>query len=131
MEFSDFKDNPNGLIGQYVLWTSGSIHSPDRSISRINKVTKTSFKIEGNENSFNISNGYKKGGDTGRSSWGFTNRCELISEEKANQLLITWRENKAKRVLMNEIMDFFKSPENREKLTIEQLGGIGKILFNR
>lgn len=131
MEFKDFKDNPNDLIGQYVLWTSGSIHTPSRSISKIIKITSTSFKIEGSENSFRIDSGELKGGDRGRASWGYNNYCELLTSEEASQLSHKWKEKKAKKVLIASIQNYFNDPNNFDKISLEQLGQIDKILPNK
>jgi hypothetical protein len=123
MKFTDFESNPQELVGKLVLYESGGIHGgTTRKITKITKVTKTAFKIEGEKESiFSLINGHKKG-LTGRMNWGVVSDCTLITEEEAESLRKKWAENKEKKALLADVTEKLKTA------TLTQLQGISKIL---
>lgn len=119
MKFTDFKSKD--LIGKTVLVTVGSIRHPSRRISKISRTTAAFFYIEESETKFRISDG-AKAGKYERSDWGTICECELITEERANELRAEW--NKKKLIL--KMKEDFKT--KIDSLTFEQLEQIEKII---
>ena len=73
MNFSDFKDNPSGLIGKKVL-------RGRNEVATIERVTKTGFAINGSKSLFSLEDGWKKGSG----AWDFES-VTLLSDEEANK----------------------------------------------
>lgn len=81
-ELSDYKDNPQDLIGKPVL-ISGRYHS---SIKNIVKVTKTAFKVDGSDTLYSLLSGYKKSSDT----WSIEH-TKIITPKEAMNLKKEWK----------------------------------------
>lgn len=124
MKFSDFKDNPQDLLGKLVLVEQGDSYSKARSltISSITKVTKTGFRIaEDNDSLYSLNDGWKKGL---HSKWDMAviNRCELITEEQATKYRERWAIMAEIKALRTSITDSIAL------LTIEQLRQVQNII---
>lgn len=105
MNFQDFK--PEELVGKYVL----IIDRYSRKIKKISKVTKASFKVDGDDSNFSLVGGRKRGGDT----W-YPTYAELISEEEAKLLSREWKETKLKKELIDKIKEKIDSVASLERL---------------
>jgi hypothetical protein len=117
MEFKDFENNPQELIGKTVLYESGMSYSviKGRSLMKIEKVTKTGFRLFTMPHiMFSLIDGSQKG-LTGRMSMGTISRCQLVTEEEANQLREQWKRNKEEKALREKMKIKF------ETMTFEQL----------
>ena len=117
MEFKDFKNNPQELVGKRVLYESGQSYSDSkrRSITKIEKVTKTGFRLFAMPDSlFSLNDGSQKG-LTGRMNMGTVSQCTLITDEEANQLREQWMRNKEEKALREKMRVKF------ETMTFEQL----------
>lgn len=90
MKFSDF-ENKQDLVGKTVLYVSGISFSQSKklSIMRIEKVTKTGFRLFLMPNVLFSFDGYQKGLNS-RSDMAIISKCELITEEKVDQLRQQW-----------------------------------------
>lgn len=115
MEFKDFENNPEELIGKTVLYEYGSFNNTRRSLINIEKVTKTGFKIfKMPDTIFSLINGSQKG-LTGRMNIGTISQCKLVTEEESNQLKKQWESNKEEKSLREKMKVKF------ETMTFEQL----------
>jgi hypothetical protein len=97
---------------------SGQSYS-ERSISlslrKIERVTKTGFKITQSENVlFSLTDGHQKG-LTGRMNMGTISKCELLTEEEANDYRRKWKRAKEEKTLRAEMLEKFNT------LTYDQL----------
>ncbi len=118
MEFSDFKKNPKDLIGKTVLHITNS----KNSIKKISRITKTTFEIEGvDETKFNIVNGKAKLGG-GRQNWMTMNKCELLTPTEEQTLLEEWKVKKRIKQIKETLL------QKIDSLSIEQLEMIFKII---
>ncbi len=88
MKFKDFENNPQELIGKIVIYERGVTYSDNysRMLDKIEKVTKTGFKISSSKVLFSLIDGNQKG-LTGRMNMGIISRCQLITEEEADSLV--------------------------------------------
>lgn len=117
MEFKDFQNNPQELIGKTVLYKNGKSYSDKYALSlhKIEKVTKTAFKISLMPDAlFNFVNGSQKG-LSGRMDMATISKCRLVSDEEANELRIQWKRNKEEKALREKMEVKFKT------MTFEQL----------
>ena len=117
MNFEDFKDKPQELLGKMVLHESGFSYSEKltKKLCKIQKVLATGFRISGNPDSmFRLNDGYQKG-LTGRGSIGVISRCTLLTEEEAKELADKWKRDKEERELRQ------KMKEKVDTMTYEQL----------
>lgn len=106
MEFTDFQ--PNELIGKTVFIRSGI-----DSISKIKRVTKTAFEVEGHSGLFSLVSGHKKGGD-GRN---FTS-AKLITDEEADVIKNKWAAERERKKIISLV---------QEKVTMLNLETLRKI----
>jgi hypothetical protein len=105
MNFKDFKDNPQDLIGKFVLYESGISYSNNnkRSLIKIQKVTKTGFKLYlMPDHLFNLYDGSQKGLG-GRMNMAIISQCTLLTDEEVNNYRETWRKNKEEKTLREEM----------------------------
>lgn len=117
MEFKDFQNNTQELIGKTVLYESGMYYSDSkiRSLIKIDKVTKAGFKLfTMPDKIFSLIDGRQKG-LTGKSNMGTISRCKLVTDEEANQLKEQWKRNKDEMVLREKMKVKFVN------MTFEQL----------
>lgn len=117
MDFKDFQDNPQELIGKTVLYESGQSYSErrSRSLIKIEKVTKTGFNLFSMPNAlFSLVDGWQKGLN-GRMDMGKISHCTLVTDEEANQLREQWRRNKEERALREKMIEKVKT------MTFDQL----------
>ena len=117
MEFKDFENNPQELIGKTVLYESGMSYSDNkrRSLMKIEKVTKTSFRLfTMPDTMFSLIDGSQKG-LTGRMNMGTISQCKLVTDEEANQLREQWKRNKEEKALRE------KMKAKLETMSFEQL----------
>ena len=117
MEFKDFKNNYEELIGKTVLYESGQSYSEKRSRSliKIEKVTKTGFRLFSMPDAlFSFIDGSQKGltgriGLTGRMYMGTISKCRLVTDEEANQIREQWKRNKEERALRDKMTEKVKT----------------------
>jgi len=105
MELKDFEKTPDLLIGKTVLYEYGKSYSPNlnKEIVKIEKVTKTGFKISSRPDVlFKFFDGRQKGLN-GRMDVGTISRCTLISEEIAEQIKEQWKINREKKELKEKM----------------------------
>lgn len=117
MEFKDFENNYEELIGKTVLYESGQSYSDKRSRSliKIEKVTKTGFRLFSMPDAlFSFIDGSQKG-LTGRMYMGTISKCRLVTDDEANQIREQWKRNKEERVLREKMQEKLKT------MTFEQL----------
>jgi hypothetical protein len=117
MEFKDFENNTQELIGKTVLYESGMSYSDNkrRSLMKIEKVTKTGFRLFTMPNTmFSLIDGSQKG-LTGRMNMGTISQCKLVTDEEVNQLREQWRRNKEEKALRE------KMKVKLETMSFEQL----------
>ena len=111
MEFKDFENNYEELIGKTVLYESGLSYSEKRSRSliKIEKVTKTGFRLFSMPDAlFSLIDGSQKG-LTGRMYMGTISKCRLVTDEEANQLREQWKRNKEERALRDKMTEKVKT----------------------
>lgn len=113
MEFSDFKDNPNDLIGKKVHVTNRY----NSFIATITKVTKTSFKIDDSDSLYNLINGELRG----KVSFDNTT-AKLLTPEQETKLLLRYKQIKDKK----DLKTLFENEFNN--LTHEQVIAITNII---
>jgi hypothetical protein len=116
MKFKDFIENPQELIGKTVLYESGVSYGYKKlQLIKIEKVTKTGFKLfsMGNE-IFNLNDGCQKG-LTGRSSMSTVSRCTLVTEEEAEEYRKQWKQKREEKELREKMKIKF------ETMSFEQL----------
>lgn len=109
MEFNEFK--PEELLGKSVCVR----YKNNRSISVIEKITKTGFRVKGESGLFNF-NGWLKG-DTWRNVF-----CVLITDDEVIQLRKEFAEKKEGKAII-ELFDI-----NKTTLSIDKLREIEKII---
>ena len=117
MEFKDFENNYEELIGKTVLYESGQSYSDKRSRSliKIEKVTKTGFRLFSMPDAlFSFIDGRQKG-LTGRMYMGTISKCRLVTDDEANELREQWKRNKEERALREKMQEKLKT------MTFEQL----------
>ena len=103
MKFTDFK--PEELIGKLVLHRSGTCYGGVYgSIKKITAVTKTSFKLEGDNNLFNLQNGDQRGLN-GKMYMGVISDCKLITDEEAIELKKKWADNRDRKRIIKLVQD--------------------------
>lgn len=93
MNFKDF--TPEELIGKYVL-IDGKY---SKSINRITRVTKKYFGVSNSNSLYELTTGRSRGDDI----WN-TIYAKLISDEDANKISLKWKEDKAKKQMVEDIM---------------------------
>jgi hypothetical protein len=121
-QFGDFK--PEDLIGKQVLFVFGFTYSGQysRKIAPIVSVTKTAFKIKGEEGRlFNINTGYQKGLDR-KLDRGVHASCVLLTDEEATQLSNQWKNEREIKQLRQEVKNLI------DTLSREQLQQIKAII---
>jgi len=117
MEFKDFENNTQELVGKTVLYESGMSYSDNkrRSLMKIEKVTKTGFRLfTMPDKTFSLIDGSQKG-LTGRMNMGIISQCKLVTDEEANQLREQWKRNKEEKALRE------KMKAKLETMSFEQL----------
>jgi len=124
MKFIDFENNTQDLVGKFVLYESGMSYSDsrNRSIIKIEKVTKTGFRLLlMPDKLFSLSDGYQKGLN-GRMDMGTISQCTLITEEEANNYRQSWKRNREEKALRAEMKIKF------DELSFEQLLKMKELL---
>jgi hypothetical protein len=122
MNFFDFKDNPQELVGELVLFETGSsTHGTSRSIATIVKVVTGAkhnyFKIKGCDSQFHISNGNERG-KNGRLNWGRICECKLLTLQEADALRLQWKKNREIKAMRKRLLESIdKIPDS----TLEQI----------
>ena len=117
MEFKDFENNIQELVGKTVLYESGMSFEDNkrRSLIKIEKVTKLGFRLfTMPDKMFSLINGSQKG-LAGRMNVGTISHCQLVTDEEANELREQWRKNKEEKALREKMKVKF------ETMTFEQL----------
>lgn len=117
MNFKDFEKNPQELVGKTVLYESGMSYSykRNRSLIKIEKVTKTGFRLFTMPDTlFSLIDGSQKGLN-GRADMAIISKCKLITDEEANKLRKQWKRNKIERELREKMQEKLKT------MTFEQL----------
>ena len=113
MNFKDFENDYSQLVGKTVLLSNRY----NSSLHKIEKVTKTGFRISGDSSLFRLDNGWQKGGN----SWSFSS-CSLLTDEEANEYRAKW-------ALAKEIRDIKEEVKTKlEILDIETLRKIKSII---
>jgi hypothetical protein len=105
MKFKDFENNTQELLGKIVLYESGMSYSDKkkRSLMKIEKVTKTGFRLfTMPDTMFSLIDGSQKG-LTGRMNMGTISQCKLVTDEEANQLREKWKLNKEEKALREQM----------------------------
>lgn len=123
MEFKDFKNNPQELLGKMVLYESGHSYSEklSKKLCKIEKVLATGFKISCKPNSiFSLDDGYQKG-LTGRGSMGVISRCTLLTDEEAKELSLKWKRSKEERELRQRMKAKVDTMTYEQLLKMEEL----------
>ncbi len=111
MEFKDFENNYEELIGKTVLYEIGQSYSEKRSRSliKIEKVTKTGFRLFSMPDAlFSFIDGRQKG-LTGRMYMGTISKCRLVTDEEANQIREQWKRNKEESILREKMLEKVKT----------------------
>jgi hypothetical protein len=124
MDFKDFQNNPQDLVGKRVLYEGGMSYSDSkrRSITKIEKVTKTGFRLFAMPDSlFSLNDGSQKG-LTGRMNMGTVSQCTLITDEEATAYIETWKQNREEKALREEMKAKF------DTFTFEQLVKMKELL---
>ncbi len=126
MDFKDFINNPQDLVGKTVLYESGTTYSSNiyRCLTTITKVTKTGFRItleSATSTLFSLADGNAKG-LTGRQNMARISRCILLTDNQENEYRIKWRDAKIKKALIDEIKSKIES------LDIDSLRSIKLLL---
>ena len=85
MNFKEFTEKE--LIGRTVLISTRY----SKMLRKIEKVSKTTFKVAGESQPFKLISGRQNGGNAWNSVY-----AELITDEKANEIRAEWKENKEK-----------------------------------
>jgi hypothetical protein len=117
MDFKDFANNPQELVGKTVLYVRGFSYSENKSrtLLKIEKVTKTGFRLCTMPHAmFSLFDGMQKGLG-GKMSMGTISRCELVTEDEAHQLRAQWKRNQETRVLREQMKI------KLDTMTLEQL----------
>lgn len=117
MEFLDFKENPQDLVGKTVLYESGKTYSKHKNLClvKIVKVTKTGFRLDSMPDFlFSLIDGRQKGLND-RMYIGTISRCSLVTDEEADELRETWGIAKKERALREKMQEKLKT------MTLEQL----------
>lgn len=122
MKFTDY--NPEELIGKKVLFESGMSYSAKNlRIARIEKVTKTGFRINESEYLFGF-DGHAKG-LSGRQNMAVVAHCVLVSEEQALNFKKTWYANRVckqqKEELTNSITSLTKEQTAKLYESLKQI----------
>jgi hypothetical protein len=117
MNFEDFKNDPQQLLNQYVLYEYGMTYNSKNSlyIRKIIKVTKTGFKINGDAALFDINTGRQKGLN-GRMHMGTVSICRLLTEEEATELSKKWRIKKEIKSKKLEIVNILEKCDDLDKI---------------
>ena len=105
MKFKDFENNTQELVGKTVLYESRVSYSDNkrRSLMKIEKVTKTGFRLfTMPDTMFSLIDGSQKG-LTGRMNMGTISECKLVTDEEANQLREQWKRNKEEKALREKM----------------------------
>lgn len=116
MNFNDY-ENKQDLIGKTVLYESGMSYSDNRRrcLLKIEKVTKTGFKLFTMPNSiFSFISG-NQNGLNGKMNMGIISQCTLVTDEDANELRRLWKRHKEEKLLRETILEKIKT------MTFEQL----------
>lgn len=111
MEFKDFENNYEELIGKTVLYESGQTYSDkrNRSLIKIEKVTKTGFRLFSRPDAlFSFIDGSQKG-LTGRMYIGTISKCRLVTDEEATQIREQCKRNKEERALREKMQEKLKT----------------------
>jgi hypothetical protein len=117
MEFKDFQDNPQELVGKTVLHQTSFSYSDNKknTLTKIEKVTKTGFRISTSPTIlFDLIDGMQKGLN-GKTDMGYRSQCSLLTDEEANQIRERWKQNR----LEKELRDRMKIKV--ETMSFEQL----------
>ena len=119
MEFNDFKDNPQDLVGKTVLYEDGHTYwsVTNKRFCKIEKVLAKGFKISCEPDLiFRLDDGYSK-----QHTVGFVSKCTLLTEEEVKELSLKWSRAKEERVLREQMK------AKVETMTYEQLLEMQKI----
>lgn len=123
MNFKDFENNLQDLVGKTVLYESGFSYSNSKSLTllKIEKVTKTGFRLFTMPDKLFGFDGWQKGLNS-IMDMATISRCELVTEDKANVLRETWMRNKEEMQLREKVK------QDIHTCTFEQLQKINQIL---
>lgn len=111
MEFKDFENNYEELVGKTVLYESGQSYSNDRRryLVKIEKVTKTGFRISSLPDAlFSFVDGSQKGLN-GRMYMGTISKCKLLTDEEADEIRQQWKRNREERALREKMQEKLKT----------------------
>ena len=103
---------PKELIGKYVIIN-------DKSISKIDRVTKKYFGVVGSNDLFELRTGRLRGGSTWHVYW-----ASLIDEDEAKKTIILWKEKREKKEMIENIILKIKNdciPHEKIKKILELL----------
>lgn len=99
--FKDFP--PDELVGKSVVYRSGQTNVSHSSFfKKIERVTKTGFRIEGVTGLFDFNGERKWLSD--RSDWSTISECQLITEEEKVVIARMWKAKKEMKQLKEDII---------------------------
>ncbi|MDO7847656.1 hypothetical protein Q5H92_14905 [Hymenobacter sp. M29] len=110
------------LVGKYVLYESGMSFDKklSRAIKKIEKVTKTGYRISGLPDTLFDFKGQQKG-LTGKMNMATVSRCTLLTDEEANALSLEWGKAKRRRALLAEVLPLVEAANLDQLLAIQVL----------
>jgi len=113
MNFEDFKNDPQKLLNNFVLFEQGMSYDSNtyKAIKKIEKITKTGFRISNYSGLFDIHDGYLKG-----RSIGVITNCKLLTEEEVIKLKVEWTLKKDIKTKKTEIENQIKNLNDIEKI---------------
>lgn len=115
--------NTTELIGKTVVYESGKAYSQNlrKQLCKIEKVTKTGFRLEGKEDMLFDFNGHQKGLNS-RMDMATISHCILVTEEEVITIKQEWKSKKE----IAEMKTILK--DKLETLTHSQLSEIMKVI---
>lgn len=111
MEFKDFENKYEELVGKTVLYESGQSYSNNRrrSLNKIERVTKTGFRISSLPDAlFSFVDGSQKGLND-RMYMGTISKCKLLTDEEADEIRQQWKRNREERALREKMQEKLKT----------------------
>ncbi len=117
-KFENYKDDYSKLVDKYVLYESGQSYDSNRrrSIVKITKITKTGFRITGEDSKLFDFYGHQKGLSKDRYNWSVISRCELLTESEKDEIVKIWKEKKEKKALFEDIQKLLTIDLSTDKL---------------
>lgn len=123
MTFDDFKEDYSKLVGHYVLWENGRTFDSRRrrAIRKIEKATKTGFRISGEPDTLFDFGGRAKG-LSDKTNWSVYSVCTPLTDDEARDMAAEWKQGKEKKVLREKVTS------SLDGLSLEQLQKILAII---